>query len=178
MNGSESNYFNLTCVIQLLVCSGLAASAEGWPTFWRICHGRTWVDMKGNNTISEWGNPTCDTSKIFSPSRKNPSCGVGFALASEWEKSHQRSCEASIMREGNPCSRVQTPSAGISQRGVMYTGRSFATIEWGTLVPTYKLDLQISDLKWGCYPATDWTRLLRVGAPNKLEWRSDTSKWK
>jgi len=29
MNGSESNYFNLACVIQLLVCSGLTASAEG-----------------------------------------------------------------------------------------------------------------------------------------------------
>ena len=37
--------------------------------------------------------------QIFPLSGGNPSCGVGFALAFEWEKSHQQSCEASTLRE-------------------------------------------------------------------------------
>jgi len=36
-------------------------------------------------------------------------------------------------------------------------------------------DLQKKSLKWGCHPTTYWMRLLRVGPPNKLGWRSDTS---
>jgi len=54
------------------------------------------------------------------PQRGGNSCnGVRFAFASEWGKSHQRSCEAGPLGAVNPCSRVRSPSGKISERSVL-----------------------------------------------------------
>ena len=72
------------------------------PAFRRLSWKNLRVVRKGNNTVFEWEKSHLRYLQIFPPSGKNPSCGVGFTLASKWGKSDQRSCEASTLRGENP----------------------------------------------------------------------------
>jgi len=158
MNESESACFNLPCVVQLLVCSGLAASTKGWLAFWKSCPGRTW----------EWSG----RKTAWSPCGEIPSV-VPASISSEWEKSQLRSWFVLASEWENPINEAAKPGpyerkiptaefglreshSGVSwmpeRKSVLPTpsGENLtaechgcrkevcvATSEWGTPIPTY-----------------------------------------
>jgi len=76
MNGSKRNCFNLACVVQLLVCSGLTASTEvnqlsEYFVMEKLESGRErkWHDFRVGESHLWY-------LKIFPPSGKNLSYGV------------------------------------------------------------------------------------------------------
>jgi len=82
MNESENNYFNLACVVQFLICSGLTASTEGWTALRRLSWKNLRVVRK-KMKVFEWGKShqrSCEAgtlreksrSRVRTPSGGNP----------------------------------------------------------------------------------------------------------
>jgi len=85
--------------------------------------------------------PSSGRNPSYGSRGDNPYSGVGFALASEWEKSHQRSCEAEALRGKNPCIIVRSSSEKSHQQSVLngHRGACVITSKWEkSHIGTYK----------------------------------------
>ena len=179
MDGSESNYFNLACVVQLLVHSGLVAYADGWQAFRRLSHGRTW-EWSGRKMA--WSlsrkNLICGTCKYFLRLGEIPAAELGSHLLPNGENPISRVAKPVPWERKIPAAESRLRVGKIPQQNVMDTERR-------ACVAASKRNSRSDMLVIG--PAKKWPEM-GMSASDKLDasipgmgpylvWRSGTSEW-